>query len=129
VVGGKLELFGNITDMISQWKGMEVKEVRSGDDQLLYKRGRKRLSKAIRTLSGTFEEGEEGHRSQPDVECKGEMGHISKVSFSNFVNVKEDKNSKKNAMHDSISPLSRQLWINQSRDIPGIWREDNLGTK
>ena len=44
VVGGRLEMFGSMTAMISQWEGMEVKEVRSGGDHLFYKRGRKRLS-------------------------------------------------------------------------------------
>ena len=51
VVGGKLEMFGNITDMISQWEGMDGKEERAGGDHLLDKRGRKRLSKVIRKLS------------------------------------------------------------------------------
>ena len=38
VVGGNLEMFGNITDMISQWEGMEGKEERVGGD--CSKRGR-----------------------------------------------------------------------------------------
>ena len=72
VVGGNLELFGNITDMISQWEGMEGKEERAVGDYLLDKRSRKRLSKVIRKLSGRFKEKEECHESQPDVMCRGE---------------------------------------------------------
>ena len=55
VVGGKIEMFGSITDMISQWEGMEEEGVRSEDDLSVDKRGRKRLSKAIRNLSEKFE--------------------------------------------------------------------------
>ena len=73
VVGGKLELFGNITNTISQWEGMEGREVRSGDDHSVDKRGRKRLSKVIRKLTGRFEEGEEEHNRQPEVECRREI--------------------------------------------------------
>ena len=55
-----MEMFGSITDMISQWEGMEDKEERSRDDLSVDKRGRKRLSKVMRELSGRFEEGERG---------------------------------------------------------------------
>ena len=67
-------MFGSITDMISQWEGMEDKEGRSGDDLSVDKRGRKRLSKLIGKLSGRLEEGEEEQISQPGEECgrKGE---------------------------------------------------------
>ena len=77
-------MFGSITDMISQWEGMDVKEERSGDDHSVDKRGRKRLSKVIRKLSGRFEEGEEDHNSQPEVKCRSEREDI--LTFSNSVN-------------------------------------------
>ena len=72
-------MFGSITDMIGQWEGIEMKEVRSEDDHLVDKRGRKRLSKVIRKLSGRFEEGEEEHRSQPDVECRKEREYTLNI--------------------------------------------------
>jgi hypothetical protein len=48
---------------------MEGKEVRAGGDQLLDKRGSKRLSKVIRKFPGRFEGREGDHNSQPDEEC------------------------------------------------------------
>ena len=69
--------------MISQWEGMEGKEERVGGDRLLDKRGRKRLSKVIRKLSGRFEEREECHESQLDVMCRGE-GNLFSFSTITF---------------------------------------------
>ena len=153
MAGGKLELFGNITDMISQWERMEGKEERVGGDRLLDKRGRKRLSKVIIKLSGRFEEREEGHESQPDVMCRGEREQVSTISFSNLVNMEEFKTRRKNTANDakyqfsnvinvstneksrSNQSISRKCVTNQSGDIGRIrkrkasWRDDNPGTK
>ena len=78
VVGGRLEKFGSITNMISQWEGMEENEEGSKDDLSVDKRGRKRLSKVIRELSGRFAEGEK-HISQPGDECEGEWENVLQV--------------------------------------------------
>ena len=64
-------MFGSITDMISQWEGMEEEGVRSEDDLSVDKRGRKRLSKAIENLSGKFEKRGEEPLSQSGEECSG----------------------------------------------------------
>ena len=110
VVGGRVEMFGNIADMICQWEGMEEEEGKSKDNYLSTatgiviastdrpgwkssqagrpgsdpetggdgeRRGRKRLSKVIRKLSGKFEKGEEEEpHSQPggDISVKGGRG-------------------------------------------------------
>ena len=86
VVGGKLEHFGNITDMIRHWEGMEGEEVGTGD-HLLNERGRKkRISKVIRKLSGRFEEGVGNHESQPGGRGSGGREEISSItSFQNYL--------------------------------------------
>ena len=94
VVGGKLEHFGNITDMICQWEGMEGEEVGAGD-HLLNERGRKkRISKVIRKLSGRFEEGVGNHESQPGGRGSGGREEISSItSFSKLFNLENKSES------------------------------------
>ena len=72
--------------VLSLWRqvGNVWKYYRHGDDNSVDKRGRKRLSKVIRKLSGRFEEGEEDHNSQPEVKCRSEREDI--LTFSNSVN-------------------------------------------
>ena len=147
-------MFGNITDMISQWKGMEGKEERVGGDLLLDKRGRKRISNVIRKLSGQFEE-RGSHSSQLDVMCRGEGNILSfstnnisnsvkweeiqtrrkntanKANYqsSNYIKVSTNENSRK------YEPTSRMCGTNQSGEIERVrkrkafWRDDNPGTK
>ena len=72
-MGDRMEQFGNIFDMISQWEGMEERE--EGEEVQESKRegGRKRVSKGIRELTEKFERREEeGHNRQSDRRC--EMG-------------------------------------------------------
>ena len=66
VVGGKIEKFGSITDMICHWEGMEEKE-RGKDVLTVEGGGKKRQSGVVRELSGKFERGGRGnHDSQPE---------------------------------------------------------------
>jgi hypothetical protein len=56
VVGGRIEHFGSISDMICHWEGMEERETEN-DGEAAEGGGRKRVSKRISELSGRFEEG------------------------------------------------------------------------
>ena len=56
MVGGKIEKFGSITDMICHWEGMEEKE-RGKDVLTVEGGGKKRQSGVVRELSGKFERG------------------------------------------------------------------------
>jgi hypothetical protein len=146
VVGGKLEHFGNITDMICQWEGMEGEEMGAGD-HLLNERGRKkRISKVIRQLSGRFEEGVGNHESQPGGRGSGGREEISSItSFSKLFNLENKSesfsisSSNNRISTNSISRISRSNSIlygtNQSgesavgRKRKAFWRENNPATK
>jgi hypothetical protein len=131
LVVGKLELFGNITDMICQWEGMEGEEVRAGD-HLLDKRGRKkRMSKVIRKISGRFEEGDGDHKSQTGGKGSGERENISHtISFSNLEegNKRKMNNIISNSIRISTDRKSRKNGA-ERRKRKAFWREDNPVTK
>jgi hypothetical protein len=114
---GAFGLFGNITDMISQWEGMEGKEERVGGDLLLNKRGRKRLSNVIRKLSGQFEE-RESHISQLDVMCGGEGNILSFSSnkVSNSVKWEESKIRRKNTASKATYQSSNSMKVSTNRN-------------
>ena len=56
VVGGRMEHFGSISDMIGHWEGMEERETEK-EEEAVEEGGRKRLSKRISELFGSFERG------------------------------------------------------------------------
>jgi hypothetical protein len=76
------EYFGNITDMIVHWEGMEEEE--EGREICMEGGGgrKKRKSQRIHLLSGKFEEGRDSaNSSQPGVICKeGNEGLKTSVS-------------------------------------------------
>ena len=95
MVGGKLEMFGSITDMICHLEGMEEKEGEK-EELTVEGRGKKRLNRVIHELSGKFEEGGGGdHDSQPggrgddDSQVRGGLrgGDDEKIIFYNIVKI------------------------------------------
>ena len=145
VVGGRIEMFGSITDMISQWEGMEVEEGKSKDDLSTVtgiviastdrpgwkssqagrpgsdpeagendgRRGRKRLSKVIRNLSGKFEKREEEPQSQPGGEfsSKGrgaeELLTVNDMNISKFKTGFGSNNKRGNNAYNALSIFSK----------------------
>jgi hypothetical protein len=90
VLGGRVEHFGRISDMILHWEGMEEEEERK---EMCMKEGggRKRLSQRINELSGRFEEGRDStNSSQTGTVCReGEEG--LEISFTINQNLKLPK--------------------------------------
>jgi hypothetical protein len=89
-LGGRVEHFGRISDMILHWEGMEEEE--EGKEVCMEGGGgRKRLSKRISELSGRFEEGRDSaSSSQSGTACtEGEEG--LEISFTINQNLKVAK--------------------------------------
>ena len=84
-----MEHFGSISDMIGHWEGMEERETEK-EEVTVKGGGKKRLSRRISELSGSFEgEGERGKISQSggrdilDFQIrKGQEGEL--LTFSNI---------------------------------------------
>jgi hypothetical protein len=105
VVGDRVEMFVNITDMICQWEGLEEREEEK-EEFMMEGRGSKRISREIHELSGRFEEGGgRDHISQTEgksIEGEGVLGERETSNFSNSQSEELGK-SKTNIVYNVIS--------------------------
>jgi hypothetical protein len=92
VIGGRVEGFGNITDMIGHWEGQEAEMEKEE------KKGGRRRSKVIEELSLIFEEGDGGgHDSLP-----GSSGGISNNGEGRDISISRHSSETKSTKSTSV---------------------------